>query len=103
MTKFRSGVILNSMHWNYDMTELFNNIVLDKLGKEWPCLLETTKNGVITVHINGYSTQYPLILSRDVTFIKNINKKLKKLGFNEKIALSLNEIDDIVMFSTNKI
>jgi hypothetical protein len=83
------------------MVEIFNNIVLDNLGKEWPCSLETTEDGTVIAHINGYSDAYPLILSRDITFITNINKNLIKLGVNRKVSVSLSERDDTVEFSTD--
>ena len=79
------------------MIELVQNMVTDNLGKEWACSLEVEKSAV-TVHIEGYSKQYPLILSQDNTFIKNVNKKLKKLGFNEMLKPKVKDFNDTVVF-----
>ena len=79
------------------MIELIQNMVTDNLGKEWVCSLEVEK-GTVTVHVEGYSQQYPLILSQDNTFIKNVNKKLKKLGFNEMLKPKVKDFDDMLVF-----
>ena len=79
------------------MIELIQNMVTDNLGKEWACSLEVEK-GTVTVYIEGYSKQYPLILSQDNTFIKNVNKKLKKLGFNEMLKPKVKDFNDTVVF-----
>ena len=72
------------------MIELVQNMVIDNLGKEWACSLEVEKS-TVTVHVEGYSKQYPLILSQDNTFIKNVNKKLKKLGIKYHVISKNNK------------
>ena len=82
------------------MTEEVPKFVSDKLGKEWSCHLEVD-NGTLIVHVQGYTKQYPLILSQDKIFVKNVNSKLHELGYRGSVKPLLSDLEERVEFSNS--
>ena len=82
------------------MTEEMPKLVSDKLGKEWSCHLEVD-NGTLIVHVQGYTKQYPLILSQDKIFVKNVNSKLHELGYRGNVKPLLSDLEERVEFSNS--
>jgi hypothetical protein len=80
------------------MTKITPKLVSDRLGKEWSCHLEVD-NGTLIVHIEGYTKQYPLILSQDKIFVKNVNSKLHEIGYTGNVKPLLTDLDERVEYS----
>jgi hypothetical protein len=80
------------------MTEEMPKLVSDKFGKEWSCHLEVD-NGTLIVHVQGYTKQYPLILSQDKIFVENVNSKLHEIGYTGNVKPLLTDLDERVEYS----
>jgi len=80
------------------MTKITPKLVSDKFGKEWSCRLEVD-SGTLIVHVEGYTKQYPLILSQDKIFVKNVNSKLHEIGYTGNVKPLLTDLDERVEYS----